>query len=79
MRLEDIVAGSSLTGVETSQVVTTVASVPLADGVVQLIYRTPQGEIKERMLRRADEAAISVATKERPFSCDCTRAAFQPT
>lgn len=79
IRLEGIVAGSSLSGVETSQIVTTVAAIPLADGVVQLIYRTSQGEIKERMLGRADEAAIAVATKERPFSFNGNGAAFQLT
>lgn len=77
MKLEDIVAGTSLAGVESSQIVTTVAAIPLADGVVQLIYRTPQGEMKERMLGRADEASISIATKERPFSFDGDGAAFQ--
>ena len=52
MKLEEIVTGSNLTGVESSQIVTTVAAIPLADGLVQLIYRTPQGEMKERMLGR---------------------------
>jgi len=77
MKLEEIVAGTSLAGVETTQIVTTVAAIPLADGVVQLIYWTPQGEMKERMLGRADEAGIAIATKERPFSFDGNGAAFQ--
>ncbi len=79
MRLEEIVAGVSLSGVETSQIVTAVAAISLADGVVQLIYRTPQGEIKERMLGRADEPTIAIAVKERPFSFDGNGAAFQLT
>lgn len=77
MKLEEVVAGVSLTGVEASQIVTVVAAISLADGLVQLIYRTPQGEMKERMLGRADESTISIATKERPFSFDGDGAAFQ--
>jgi hypothetical protein len=37
-------------------------------GAVQLIYRTPDGGSKERLLLSADEPAISLATVERPFS-----------
>jgi hypothetical protein len=39
----------------------------------------PDGAIKERLLGRADEASISVATTERPFSFDGDGAAFQLT
>ncbi len=44
-----------------------------------LIYRTPDGGMKERLLESADEATISVATVERPFSFDGDGAAFQLT
>ena len=77
MRLEEITAGSNLTGVEPSEVVSVVATVPLGDGSVQLIYRTPSGAMKERLLSRADEQLISVATAERPFAFDGDGAAFQ--
>ena len=53
------------------------ATVPLGDGALQLIYRTPDGGMKERLLGSADEASISVATVERPFSFDGDGAAFQ--
>ena len=52
-------------------------SVPLGDGALQLIYRTPDGGMKERLLGSADEPTISVATAERPFSFDGDGAAFQ--
>jgi SNF2 family DNA or RNA helicase len=79
MRLEEITAGTSLAGVEPTQLVTVVATVPHGDGVLQLIYRTPDGAMKERLLGRNEETSISVATVERPFSFDGDGAAFQLT
>jgi superfamily II DNA or RNA helicase len=77
MKLEDIAAGTSLSGVDPAQIVTVVATVPHGDAALQLIYRTPDGAMKERLLGRADETSISVATVERPFSFDGDGAAFQ--
>jgi hypothetical protein len=77
MRLEEIAAGASLRGIEPTEMVSVVAVVPVADGATQLIYRTPDGAMKERLLGRADESAISIAATERPFSFDGEGAAFQ--
>ncbi len=79
MKLKDITVGSSLMGIEPTQIVTVVATVPLGDGALQLIYRTPDGGMKERLLTVTDEASIGVATTERPFSFDGDGAAFQLT
>jgi hypothetical protein len=68
MKLEDIKAGLSRSGVEPTRVVSVVATVPQGDGALQLIYRTADGGMKERLLLSADEPSISVATMERPFS-----------
>ena len=77
MKLEDIITGASLMGVELAAVVSVVAVVPVGEGAVQLIYRTPEGRMKERLLGRADEPLISPATTERPFLFDGDGAAFQ--
>ncbi|MBB3909719.1 helicase-related protein [Sphingomonas desiccabilis] len=77
MKLEEIQLGQSLAGIEPSQVVTVVATVPVSEGAVQLIYRTPDGNMKERFLNRDDESAVGLATVERPFSFDGDGAAFQ--
>ena len=77
MKLREITTGLSLTGVEPSQIVTVVATVPLSDNALQLIYRLRDGGMKERLLGVADEPSISVATVERPFSFDGDGAAFQ--
>lgn len=79
MKIEELAQGQSLSGVEPSDVVTVVAIVPLGEGSVQLIYRTPDGSMKERMLGRVDEELIELATTERPFSFDGDGDAFKLT
>jgi hypothetical protein len=79
MKLEDITTGASLSGIEPSQIVAVIATVSHGDGALQLIYRTPDGAVKERLLGRLDEPSISAATVERPFSFDGDGAAFQLT
>ena len=53
MKLNQIATGQALAGVEVNQIVTVVAAVPHGDAAVQLIYRTPNGTIKERLLGAA--------------------------
>ena len=77
MKLEEIAAGLSLTGIEPSHVVSVLATVPHGGDALQLIYRMPDGSIRERLLGRSDEETIAVATAERPFSFDGDGAAFQ--
>jgi len=77
MRLEEVTTGLNLSGVEPTQIVSVVATVPLGEGSLQLIYRTPDGSMKERLLGRADEASINIAASERPFSFDGDGASFQ--
>ena len=77
MKLQEIRSGLSLSGVEPTEIVSVVATVPQGDGALQLIYRTPDGAMKERLLLTADELTISVATVDRPFSFEGDGAAFQ--
>lgn len=77
MKLQEIRSGLSLSGVEPTQIVSVVATVPQGGGALQLIYRTPDGGMKERLLLSADEPTIHLATVERPFSFDGDGAAFQ--
>ena len=64
-------------GIETNQIVSVVATVPHGVESLQLIYRTPEGAIKERLLSQDDEASVDLATAERPFAFDGDGAAFQ--
>ncbi len=79
MRLEDLTAGISLNGLEPLAVSTIVAVVPIAEGAVQLIYKTPDGTLRDRLLNRADESNISIATTERPWSFEGDGEAFKLT
>lgn len=77
MRLEDLKNGTSLTGLEPGKIVTVVAVVPITEGTVQIVYKTADGQIKERLLNRDDEAAIDLATQERPWAFDGDGEAFK--
>jgi superfamily II DNA or RNA helicase len=70
MKLENLKAGISLVGIEPSLIATIVAVVPIGEGAVQILYKTPEGTIKERLLGHTDEESISVATVERPWAFD---------
>lgn len=77
MKIEELAPGLSLTGLEPTSVATIVAVVPIADGAVQVIYKTSEGTLKDRLLGRADEESISIATQERPWAFDGDGEAFK--
>ena len=54
MKLESLKPGISLIGIEATLVATVIAVVPIGDGAVQVIYKTPEGTLKDRLLGRAD-------------------------
>src|ERR1035438_4453381 len=70
MKLETLKPGISLVGIEPTLIATLVAVVPIGEGAVQVIYKSPEGTIKDRLLGRADEESISLATVERPWAFD---------
>lgn len=62
VRLEEVKAGASLEGVLAPAVVTVVAAVPIPPGApqpdaLQLMYRLPDGSIRERLLGRPERAS----------------------
>lgn len=79
LKLENLKPGLPLDGLEPSVVVTVAAVVPIGNEAVTVFYRTPDGTPKERLLGRADEASLSIATVERPWSFDGDGEAFQLT
>ena len=50
MKLEEITSGGSIAGIEPSVIVTVVAVVPISPDAVQLIYKTPDGTLRDRLL-----------------------------
>src|ERR1035441_3024681 len=79
LAIEKIAPGILMTGIDPAIVVTVVAVVPIAEGTVQLVYKTPDGTLKDRLLNRTDEATIDLATAERPWSFDGDGEAFKLT
>lgn len=79
MKLEEISTGTSLDGVEPSSVVTVVAAIAIPPDSLQLVYRLPDGALRERLLSRTDESSLKVATATRPWSFDGDGATFQLT
>jgi superfamily II DNA or RNA helicase len=77
MRLAELKPGLAVVGLEPDRVCTVMAVLRHAENAVQVIYRLPDGAIKERLLGTADEATIAVATVERPWAFDGDAAAFQ--
>ncbi|MEO8206576.1 MAG: DEAD/DEAH box helicase, partial [Chthoniobacterales bacterium] len=70
MKLEDLKAGISLVGIEPTLIATVIAVVQIGEGVVQILYKTPEGTIKERLLGRTDEPNFGFAVMERPWAFD---------
>jgi len=79
MKLEEITPGASLDGVEPASVVTIVAAIALPPDSLQLVYRLPDGALRERLLSRADETSLKPATAGRPWSFGGDGVAFQLT
>ena len=52
VKLETLKPGISLVGIEPTLIASVIAVVPIADGAVQVPYKTPEGTIKDRLLSR---------------------------
>lgn len=79
LSIEDIKSGQSIIGLAPSEIVSVVSAFKIADGAIQVIYRTPSGDLKERLVTRGDESSLAVATSERPWSFDADGEAFKLT
>jgi len=77
LKIIDLKPGLSLTGLEPSIVSTLIAVVPISDTSVQVIYKMPDGGLKERLIGIADLDNIALATVERPWSFDGDGEAFK--
>ncbi len=75
--LEEIKPGLLLTGLEPGSIVSVMAAVPIGTGAAQVIYKLPDGTIRERLIGSADVGALAVATIERPWSFDGDGEAFK--
>ena len=77
LKLEQLVAGIQVVGIEPAGVVMVVAATPIGDQAVSVIYRTIEGGVAERMFFRADESRLSLATLGRAWGFDANGADFK--
>lgn len=75
--LTDIQVGIALTGLEPGMIVSVIGTNPIGTNAVQVIYKLPDGAIRERMISMADICTVAVATAERPWSFDGDGEAFK--
>jgi len=75
--LQNIIPGTSLSGIEPSAIVSVVAVVPISVESSQLIYKLPDGTLRDRLIGPSDLDQISIATSERPWSFDGDGEAFK--
>lgn len=73
----DIKPGTALTGLEPGMIVSVIATNPIGNDAVQVIYKLPDGTIRERMISKADIGTVAAATTERPWSFDGDGEAFK--
>ena len=70
MKIEEIKTGGSLQGIEPTALVIIVAVVPISLDTIQLIYKTPDGTLKDRLLGRHDELAVEAKRIDLAFLFD---------
>lgn len=77
MNLEEIAAGQSLTGIESETISQVVAAIPIGADTIQLVYRMPDGTIRETLLDRKRAEDVTIATAQSPWSFDGDGEAFK--
>lgn len=77
MKLEQIAKGAQISGIEPGKVVRVVSADPLGDNAVTVVYKADDGRLGERVLFRANESELSIATAGRPWSFDADGADFK--
>ncbi|RYG34126.1 MAG: DEAD/DEAH box helicase, partial [Burkholderiales bacterium] len=77
MKLEDLVKGAQLNGVDPAGPVAIVSVDAIGDDAVSIWYKAADGSPNERMLFRSDEAKLAIATVGRPWGFDADGAEFK--
>lgn len=77
LKLEQLVRGAQVVGIEPVGPVTLVAVDPAGPDAVTVVYRTGEGAVAERLLFRTDEARLSAATAGRAWGFDADGAGFK--
>ena len=77
LKLENLVKGAQVIGVDPAGPVTIVAADAAGEEAVSLVYKTAEGVLADRMLFRADEPRLSLATLSRAWGFNADGADFK--
>ena len=77
MRLEDLVEGQHIEGLEPKRIVTLDTVKPLGPDAVRVVYVLPNGDLRSRVLGVGETETLRVATDARPWSFSADGEAFQ--
>ena len=77
MRLEDLTPGATVRGALPHGVATVVGVKWLGSEALELTYRTPEGQVADKLLYRDDEAQLEVVEQGQPWSFDGDGALFR--
>ena len=77
MELEALKPDAVVSGISPEGPVTVISVKPIGDQAVELVYKSASGKPEERMLFRADESSLSLATVGRPWAFDAGGADFK--
>jgi superfamily II DNA or RNA helicase len=70
VRLEDLTPSASLRGIVPNAAVAVVTVQWYGDNALELTYKTPEGQVANRLLYRDDEPALEIVERGRPWSFD---------
>ncbi len=77
LKLEAIQKNAVITGIEPGIAVTIRFVDAISPDAVEVNYRLPSGETRDRMLFRENETSLSLAEAGRPWSFDVSGAEFK--
>lgn len=77
LRFEDIATGQILTGVEQGKCIEVIVLQIVSPNAATLIYKNEDGSLRDRLLTREDEANLSIAKSERPWSFEVSAQDFK--
>jgi len=70
LRLEDITKDAAVNGIIPGQIVRIVTTESVGENALTVYYKTTDGQVKEQMLFRSNEPALSLAEVGRPWAFD---------
>lgn len=77
LKLEALTKGAQVAGIDPAGPVTIVSADTVGDDAISVFYKAPDGVPAERMLFRADEDRLEIATTSRPWSFEADGAEFK--